>query len=42
MQGEGNVATGIDLGTTFSYTAIFKNNTIEIIPNKLNDSQYHQ
>jgi L1 cell adhesion molecule like protein len=37
MQGKGKVAIGIDLGTTFSCIAVFKNNKIEIIPNEMGD-----
>ena len=38
MQEKGNVAIGIDLGTTFSCIAVFKNNKIEVIPNEIGDS----
>ena len=38
MQERGNVAIGIDLGTTFSCIAVFKNNKIEVIPNEIGDS----
>ena len=38
MQEKENVAIGIDLGTTFSCIAVFKNNKIEVIPNEIGDS----
>ena len=38
MHEKGNVAVGIDLGTTFSCIAVFKNNKIEVIPNEIGDS----
>ena len=37
MQGKGNVAIGIDLGTTFSCIAVYKDNKIEVIPNEMGD-----
>ena len=38
MKEKGNVAIGIDLGTTFSCIAVFRNNKIEIIPNEIGES----
>ena len=38
MQEKGNVAIGIDLGTTFSCIEVFKNNKIEVITNEIGDS----
>ena len=38
MKEKGNVAIGIDLRTTFSCIAVFRDNKIEIIPNEIGDS----
>ena len=38
MKEKGNAAIGIDLGTTFSCIAVFRDNKIEIIPNEIGDS----
>jgi len=38
MKEKGNVAIGIDFGTTFFCIAAFRDNKIEIIPNEIGDS----